>query len=75
MNLKEVTCVLPTMIRSVQKAGLPNNFTEAILSIQRELEKSKDKIAAAKCRDVLAPIITKLLLNESAGNVMRKYTY
>lgn len=73
MNLKEVTCVLPPMIRSVQKAGLPNNFTEALLSVQNELEKTKDKISAAKCRDVLAPIITKLLLNEFADNVMRKY--
>lgn len=72
MNLKVVAGVLPTMIRSVQNAGLPNIFTEALLSVQRELEESKDKTSAAKCRDVLAPIITKFLLKESKDNVMRK---
>lgn len=72
MNLKVVAGVLPTMMRSVQNAGLPNYFREALLSVQRELEKTKDKSSAAKCRDVLAPIITKFLLKESKGNVVRK---
>lgn len=70
VNVKAIADMLPAIITAAGNAGLPDHFTEAIFSVKKQLAESKDKSSAAKCRDILAPAITSLLLMESPSDIV-----
>ena len=71
MNLKAVADMLPAIITAADNAGLRDHFTEALFSVKKQLAESKDKSSATKCRDILAPSITSLLLIELPSNIVQ----
>ena len=60
-NLKTVAKMVPKLIAAVQNAHLPDTLVKALLRVQRQLRRSKNKASARKCRDILAPLIKSLL--------------
>ncbi len=60
-NLKTVAKMVPKLIAAVQNGHLPDMLVKALLRVQRQLRRSKNKESAGKCRDILAPLIESLL--------------
>jgi len=71
INLKAISGILPAIITAADNAGLPDNYTEVLFSIKKQLAESKDRSSAVKCRDMLAPPITSLLLMESPDHIFK----
>lgn len=60
-NLKTVAKMVPKLIAAVQNGHLPEALVKALVRVQRQLRRSKNKESAGKCRDILAPLIKSLL--------------